>query len=222
MIVLVAIVIFLFCLFAIAKDDFIFMRKNLSLSAIFDIAFFAGLGGLLVARIVFVATHYSILYLNPLVFFVIPYFPGLSGIGLFIGGAGVLYGIAMRKKLPLGRVFDVFSLSLLPSSGIIMLNNTIQFFFQKQIVFAGVAFLLCAVTFAVFFLLQKLSSKFSWTDGTSSLFSLVVVSVALYGTSLLQKKFTIVSHEFPFFLFFIFLLFVSFLIKTFKKTRGVL
>lgn len=222
MIVFAAIIIFLFSLFVLSKEDFVFLRKNVALATIFDIAFFVGLGGLFLSRFVFALTHFSNAYFNPLVFFVIPYFPGLTASGLLIGGSIALYAIAMRKKLPLGKLFDVFSLALLPASSIIFLNDALHFFFQRQIAVGGVFLLLFLVVLSSVFILQKLSSTFSWSDGSASLLALSILAGGFSVSTMFGKNFVLLSPEFPYFLLFFFLLFSGFLVKTLKKARGSL
>lgn len=219
MILILAVIVFLFSLFALSKDDFIFLRKNVTLQEIFDTAFFVGVGALFFARVIFVLTHFSKNFLNPLVFFIIPYFPGLASSGLLIGGSIVLYGIAMRKKLPLGKFFDVFSLSLLPAATIMYAWLTILYGIKKDIAFV-ILFGAFALLFLVcFFVLQKVSDAFSWKDGAESLFALFLLTVCLLTTGIALAKFTLLFSEFPYFLSFFFFLFLAFVIKTFRKTR---
>lgn len=219
MILFAAIIIFLFSLFVLSKEDFVFLRRNVDLATIFDIAFFVGLGGLFLSRLVFVLTHFSNAYFNPLVFFIIPYFPGLTASGLLIGGSIVLYIIAMRRKLPLGKLFDVFSLALLPASSFIFLNDALHIFFQKQIGIGGIFLLLFILVFSSVFILQKLASAFSWSDGSASFLSLGILAGVFYISTMFGKVFMLLSPEFPYFLIFFFLLFSGFLVKILKKAR---
>lgn len=212
---LIATIIFLFTLFVTSKEDFVFLRKNISLKIIFDIAIIVGIVALLFSRVVYAISHPSLSYLNPLVFFIIPYFPGLSAVGLVLGGLTALYIITVRQKLPVGKLYDVFSLSFLLASAFFFLTDGFFQLFAKHLFVAisdGIAFLLLSVCF---FLIKRFSVSFSWKDGSSALWSLVVVLSVWFVVQ--TNIFTHLPLEFPYFLVLFFLLFLSFLIKTFKR-----
>ena len=124
-----AFLIFLYCLYILGRDDITFIRKNVSLEQLFNIAFITFLVGMLAARILYVALNPSRDYLNPLVFFIFPYFPGLSWLGGVLGGSLFLLYHAKRRKLPVGRIFDYFAISFLCAApygivGSFFLDNT--------------------------------------------------------------------------------------------------
>ncbi len=104
---------FLFTLYEVSKDDTLFIRKNVTLDNLFTLAFFTVGIGLLFARIFYVIVDFSLTYLNPLVFFLIMYYPGLSFPGGLTAAAVFLLFYARRKKMPLGHTFDFFGISLL-------------------------------------------------------------------------------------------------------------
>jgi phosphatidylglycerol:prolipoprotein diacylglycerol transferase len=105
--------IFLFCLYLLARDDFILLRKSITLEQIFNYAFISALIALLSGRIMYVFFHPSLQYLNPLIFLIFIYFPGISVVGAIIGVIIFLFFISRKKKVPRGRIYDVFSLSFL-------------------------------------------------------------------------------------------------------------
>lgn len=115
LILLLAFLIFLFCLYLLAKEELVFVRKNITLEALFNLAFLTGFVGLFSARLLFVILNPSRDYLNPLVFLLFPYFPGLSLVGGIVGGMSFLFYYGKLKKWPTGRIFDYFSLALLAS-----------------------------------------------------------------------------------------------------------
>jgi len=110
-ILIICLVLFLFRLYHVANDDYILVKKNISLEEIFNCAFFYGLISLLFARIFYVIFNPSPVLLSPLGFLVFPYYPGLSLIGGFMGGAIALLIYGRWKKFPMGRVFDFFTVS---------------------------------------------------------------------------------------------------------------
>lgn len=111
-ILVISFVFFLFRLYHVAKDDVVLVKKNISLEKIFDAAVFCALVSLLFSRIFYVAFNPDPAFLHPLVFFIIPYFPGLSLLGGVIGGVLFLYYYGKRNNFPTGRVFDFFTVSL--------------------------------------------------------------------------------------------------------------
>ena len=85
LILIPAFLVFLYCLYKVIKDDYVFIRRNISLEQVFDVALV----------IVFV----SLVFLKLSLFLAI------------LGGMGFLYLIAKYKKIPLGRLFDFFTLA---------------------------------------------------------------------------------------------------------------
>ncbi len=112
-ILIICFCIFLYCVFVFAREDFILLRKNVSLEHMFSMSFLTFLVGLFFARLFFVIGNFSSHYLNLLVFLVFIYFPGLSFAGGVLGGLGFLWLFTKRKKMPFGRIFDIFALSFL-------------------------------------------------------------------------------------------------------------
>ncbi len=96
-----------------ATDDYVLIKKNISLEEIFNAAFACGLVALFFSRLFYVMLHPSAVFLNPLGFFLFPYFPGLSLVGGVIGAAISLFVYSRRKKFPISRVFDFFTIALL-------------------------------------------------------------------------------------------------------------
>ena len=97
----------------IAKEDFVFIRKNVSLEQLFDVAILTGFAALFTSRLFYVLYNPSPHFLNPLAFFGLPYFPGLSVSGGLLGAALflVIYGRSQRTLA--ARMSDFFSLALL-------------------------------------------------------------------------------------------------------------
>jgi len=81
--ILPAFLIFLFSIYKIVKDDYVFIRRNISLEQVFDIA-------IIVFAIGLVLMKFSLL-------------------GAVLAGIMILYLIAKYKKIPLGRIFDFFT-----------------------------------------------------------------------------------------------------------------
>ncbi len=110
---LIGFMLFLFTLYVLSREDFVFLRKNIILDDIFNVAFVTFFFTVFFSRFFYVLTHFETSYLNPLVFFLIPYFPGLSLTGGIIGGVLTLLVITKKKKYPRGRFLDFFAFALL-------------------------------------------------------------------------------------------------------------
>jgi prolipoprotein diacylglyceryltransferase len=91
----------------------VFVRRNVSLDSLFTLTFLTVGTGLFFARLFYVLFHFQVHYLNPLVFFVIFYFPGLSFPGGLLSGAVFLFFYTRKRKMPLAHVVDFFGLGLL-------------------------------------------------------------------------------------------------------------
>lgn len=104
-------IIFLFFAYQLGRDDFVFLRKNVSIEQIFNSIFLGFFVAIFTARLAYIAFHPSIKFLNPLVFLALPYFPGLS----FLGGVAGLFGFSFayfyQRKLPSQRLLDMYTVS---------------------------------------------------------------------------------------------------------------
>ena len=146
-ILVIALIVLFFSVYAFSQDDFMFVRKNINLNVIFDTLFLVFFSSLIFARIVFVLFHFNPRFLNPLVFFVVVYFPGLSLVGGLLGGILATVAICTSSKIPTGRFLDILSMSFLASYSLgfypLWLSFTaIKGKFQIPYVFAFVAYIL--------------------------------------------------------------------------------
>lgn len=164
---LISFFIFLFCLYLFSKDDFILLRKNVTLEEMFNYAFVNGLIALSSARVFYIIFHPAWKYLNPLIFLIFIYFPGLSLTGAVIGTLIFLFFLSQRKKIPRGRIYDIFSLSFLPAvvfniifSQVLMVLLTRKF----SLIILGVA----AIFLVVFIIATIIFRKDKAKDGVIS------------------------------------------------------
>lgn len=178
--------IFLYCLYKFIKDDYVFIRKNISLEQLFDMIF-----GVIWISIFF--SRFISFILNPLpssnyflTFFSLQH-GGLSLTGAVLGGLLALYAIGKYKKIPLGRLFDFFTLSFLIALPWGYLGFSL--FLQKQELFlfllnAGIYFVL------MFVFLKVLYPRFmnrTMKEGNLSIMFLIFFSVISLGTSVLNQ-----------------------------------
>lgn len=189
--------IFLYVLYYFSHDDFVVIRKDITMERIFNLAFVTGVVSLFSSRLFFALFSNNPKYLNPLVFFALPYFPGLSLIGGLLGGSILIYWYCNFKKLPIGKMFDLFIKSfilVLPVgfllTYVILLFNTSLFF---NILFIS------SIIFLVLFIkvIFPFSSKGEVEDGSAGLIFMAVFSLLYFLTKMFLdiKNFSFLELE---------------------------
>lgn len=188
-ILLTCLLIFLYCVYILANDDFIFLRRDVTMEKIFNIIFLGSLVSLFVSRLFYGFSSNNI-FVNPLVFLFIPYFPGLSLLGGVVG-IGVYFLFLMKRQedlFPLGRMSDFFSIAFLISLpigfiGYFMFSEG-NAMFMKLGVQAFLYFVLFII-FLKFFLPRLLSGKFK--EGTITCLFSICFSVINLTINAFQK-----------------------------------
>lgn len=175
-VLLICLLVYLFTVHFLAKEDLVFVRKNLTLEALFNLAFYTCGLGLLASRLVFVAFHFKPGYLHPLVFLLFPYFPGLSLVGGIIGAMLFLMVYGRRRKIPAGRIFDFFAIALLSALPFGFLGN--QLLLGMKDLFAGVLLPVVFLATLFFFIkvLLPLNIRGEIRDGSLGYLFLLVYS----------------------------------------------
>lgn len=172
--------VFLYTLYLYVQEDFVLMRKNVTTSQVFDLTFLGMLWSLLIARIFFVAAKPFGMYLNPLVFFLVPYFPGLSFAGGILGGILFLWIYSRQKKLPAMRILDSIALSLVLGSGVYSSIFGVLEILRRHS--DGIVYIVMAVfLLLLFWLLSNLYQKGKLTDGSIGLNSILLLSLIFLG-----------------------------------------
>lgn len=115
--------IFLYCLYKLIKDDYVFMRKNVSAEQSFDVAFIVLLVSLFFSRLFFLLFHPN--GENIFLSFFGADNSGFSFSGGILGGIVTLYLISKYKKYPLGRLADFFTAALLVALPFAFLMNAL-------------------------------------------------------------------------------------------------
>lgn len=187
----VSFIVFLFSLYLLCGDDMLMIRKNITMEKVFDTAFLLGIVVLLGARIIFVALHWKPGYLHPLVFFLFPYFPGLSLTGGIIFALLFLLALSRTKKFPTAKFFDFFSFSLLAGLSVGFFLHALFFSIQTRGISSS-ADSITAVLFFVLFLFFKqvfypLQRRGEFADGSLGLLFFMSYAVIMFLSVLLQK-----------------------------------
>jgi len=185
-ILIICLVLFLFRLYHVANDDYVLVKKNISLDEVFNCAFICGFISLLFARIFYVILNPDPVFFSPLGFLIFPYFPGLSLLGGLLGGTLGLFIYCRMKKFPIGRVFDFFTVSLT----FIMPFGLIGYFLLSQEFSVGGTVKL--VLFAVMALAANLylypkANSLEIKDGGISVLFLIFFSLIMLLTSAIDN-----------------------------------
>jgi len=189
--------IFLYFLYFLTKDDFVIIRKDVALERIFSMAILTGFVSLISARLGFVIFNLHSGLLSPLAFFAIPYFPGLSLISGVTGGSAFIYFYSIYKKIPVGRLFDLFSMSFI---GVFPIGLLINILIQqgREPVIINVLFVSSIIIFFVFSkLIFPFSSKGEIKDGSLGLIFILILSFIYFTAKLFIniKSFSFLSAE---------------------------
>lgn len=183
-VLIICMVLFLYRLYHLANDDYILLKKNITLEQIFNCAIVISLISLLIARIFYVIFNPAPVFFSVLGFLIFPYFPGLSLTGAFVGGSLSLLAMCKYKNFPTGRVFDFFSLSFL----FVLPSAYLGYFLLSRSLSAGGLFELIGYSviliFASIYLFPK-SSTLELKDGTVSLLFIIFFSlISLLGDAI--------------------------------------
>lgn len=179
MIVVFGFIIFLLSLYLLSREDFVFLRRNVSTEQIFDIAFLDGLVSLFLARIIYVAFHFTFAYFNPLVFFLVPYFPGLGISGAIMGSFFFLLLISRNKKIPTGHLLDVFSVSFFYAFSATLFGYGLLALLNRQFFFSVIDGVWGIISLSLSILFGSILMKSIWKDGNMSTVIVVCISIVL-------------------------------------------
>ena len=108
---LLGLFMFLFVLHSLTREDYGLLRRNISMEQLFNVTFLSLFSGIILSRAIYALFHLNPFFLNPLVFFAIPYYSGLSLFGGVVGVFGSLYLLCLKKKYPWKKFFDFFSIA---------------------------------------------------------------------------------------------------------------
>ena len=209
-----ALVLFLFRLYHLANDDYVLVKKNITLDDIFNAAFVCSAVALLFSRIFYVFMNPETVFLNPLGFLLFPYFPGLSLTGGLIGGILALFFYCRRKKIPRARFFDFFSISFI----FVLPFGFIGYFLLSQDFTTGniIRFILyCLILIASNIYLYPKASVLEIKDVTTSALFLVFFSLISLLAGAIDHPGTayFISHRENFILLLILILSIGIILK---------
>lgn len=197
LVLLICFFMFLYFLYLISKDDFVISRKDIQMDKIFNLAILTGIFSLFSSRVFFTIFNPNPRFLNILGFLAFPYFPGLSLIGGIIGGSLFLYLYAGFRKMPVGKILDLFMMSLI---GILPVGFMGTFFILlgKTSAIFNWMFLFSILILILFLkIIYPLSVKGEIKDGSLSLIFMLIFSFLYFLTKLFLdiKYFSFLNFE---------------------------
>lgn len=180
--------VFLFVVYLLSKDDFVLIRKDITTERVFNVAFVMFAFSIFSSRLLYVVSNPSWNFVNPLTFLLFPYFPGLSLAGGVGGGVLFLLILLKLKKLPIGRLFDIFSISVLCSFpfgilGYFLLSG--EFIFSIRPIVLFFVYAAAIIFFLKIFLPRMLGGRFK--DGTVGFLYLTFFSIVFFIDNVLGR-----------------------------------
>lgn len=222
-------ILFLFFLYRLGREDFVLIRKNIALEQLFDLTFITTIIAVLAGRLAYAILHLDKSFLNPLKFFVIPYFPGFVLPGAIAGAFLFLWLLYKKKKTPSGRLIDFYAISLLSIMPFLTLAE--QFLFPRGVAISELILsLIYAVIFFIFmFILMPRLSRGEIKDGSVGLTFLGILAIISFLQDSFIHKNGIISFLYPedfFYLFLVIIVIGSLLVHELwqpkKRSRRVL
>lgn len=181
-----ALLVFLYSLYKLSADDHVLIRKNISLEQMFDVAFGTLWVSLLVSRIYYFLFDAKIKGNLFFAFFITE--GGLSLAGALLGGMVTLYLIGRYKKMPIGRLFDFFTISLLFALPVGFICSILLYLKQPAVIIAStvsaVVYLVTAILFKKL-LYPKLLNR-TLKEGTMSIFFLLLFPIVSFAVSFIH------------------------------------
>lgn len=164
--------VFLFSLYVLSRDDFLLIRKNVSLDKVFNLAFIIAVVGLFFARLFYVVFNFEFKFLNPLTFLLFTHFPGLSLAGGILGVFLFMIVFFRAYKVPVAHLLDFFMLSFFSA---LPFGFLLHFFLTKK---ESLIFLLEALVFAILLvILVGVFQKIKMEEGSIGFLSLASFSI---------------------------------------------
>jgi hypothetical protein len=164
---------------------------------IFNLAFLTAIVSLFFSRLSFVLESLDPRLLNPLEFLAVPYFPGLSLIGGMLGAAIFIFLYGSFRKLPVGKMLDLFTLSFMGVLPLGLIGNFIVHL-GKVSLFSNLIFIFSIFVLLLFAkIIYPFSGRGEIKDGTLGLMFGAIFSFLYFMTRLFLnlKDFSFLSLD---------------------------
>jgi hypothetical protein len=177
--ILFFILISLFLLYSLSKNDFILLRKNITLHQVFNYAFISLFIAFLFGRLFYIGNSQEFLLFNPLAFLHFLKYPGFSLLGAFIGVI-IILSILVKDKKALPRLFDIAFLSFFPFFSLSLLFIPFNFMYIQIAAFILSIIILC--------ILLKFHQDYSLRDGSLFLVILMMIFLTSFIADIFVKQ----------------------------------
>jgi hypothetical protein len=164
---------------------------------IFNLAFLTAIVSIFFSRLSFVLESLDPRLLNPLEFLAVPYFPGLSLIGGMLGAAIFIFLYGSFRKLPVGKMLDLFTLSFMGVLPLGLIGNFIVHL-GKVSLFSNLIFIFSIFVLLLFAkIIYPFSGRGEIKDGTLGLMFGAIFSFLYFMTRLFLnlKDFSFLSLD---------------------------
>lgn len=159
----------LFILYMLSKNDFVFLRKNISLESVFNTVLFCGGSALIFGRLFSLIDSARAFIWDPFILLHVVKVPGFSFFGA-IGGGVLVVSVLVKEKEALLRMYDIFIISFLP---VLFFGSLLQIRVMSHWVF----FLLLTVLFSFLFaFVVRVHRNYMVKDGSILLAVLIAFS----------------------------------------------
>lgn len=182
-----AFLLFLYVIYKLVRDDYVFIRKNVSLEQMFDIAFISTAVGLVFSRLFYFLFHFH-QGDNIFSLFFFANSGGFSFVGACFGTALALYLLGRYKKVPMERYFDFFTLAFVVALPVGFIASA--FFATKTTLLFILGNALVYTIFAIFclkYVYPKLSSR-ELKEGNVYVVFLVFFAIVLLLNEILLRE----------------------------------
>jgi hypothetical protein len=195
--ILVCFFLFLYIVYYLSRDDFVLTRKDIPVTRVFSLVFLTGVVSLFSARLFFALNSPAALLLNLLNFLAFYHDFGLSLIGAIFGAEIFIYAYCWYKKMPAGKIFDLFTLAFI---GVLPIGLIINFIFSLGRVgmFANLLFIYSILLlFAFGKIIYSFSAKGEIKDGSLGFIYVAIFSFLYFLTKLFLnlKDFSFLNPE---------------------------
>lgn len=187
-ILLIVLLYIMFLVYSLAKNDFVLLRKNVSLPELFDGVILSMISGLFFARVFYLIEIQEFTWFHPFRFVHLVKLPGLSIFGFFVGVIPVLYYM-LRKKKVMQRVYDIVFISLFPLFVFSLITRTYSlaipsFLIQIFLAFAGSVIL---------WICTRFYHNYTLKDGSIAMIICMFMSVDLFLYGFVSKHKILIS-----------------------------
>lgn len=176
----------LFLTYTLSRNDFVLLRKNISITQMFDYFFIFSFLSFFLSRTFFILDEKLYSYFYPLNFLHIFKLPGISIYGFFEGIALLLLILILLKKI-VGRVSDIYLISLIPL-------YFLTFFLRDYGAYALIIYILITLLIiAILALAIKFHNEYFLRDGSISFIVVFLLSLDAFIAGVFIKHESILS-----------------------------